>query len=191
MIDPRFSPKKTKKIISPKLMKSINKKNSITINSIAAPEELLRKESVFTKSNIENLEKSGRINESMKQMLLKNIDALNSLPPINRLPRMSINRYVSSNINLTKSTIELIQIHMPPQNLSSNNVLSGIGLKPRLSETSLKQVSLNEKVNDQIYSDFAYSIVEIFYSNEFNMKRLKPVDFSDLRKSLKNITFKI
>lgn len=186
MIDPRFSPKKTKKIISPKLMKSINKKNSITINSIAAPEELLRKESVFTKSNIENLEKSGRINESMKQMLLKNIDALNSLPPINRLPRMSINRYVSSNINLTKSTIELIQIHMPPQNMSSNNVLSAIGLKPRLSETSLKQVSLNEKVNDQIYSDFAYSIVEIFYSNEFNMKRLKPVDFSDLRKKIQD-----
>ena len=75
-------------------------------------------------------------------------------------------------------------------NINSNNK------KRKLSNSSanddlddyfeLRNWNLNEKVNDQIYSDFAYSIVEIFYSNEFNMKRLKPVDFSDLRKKIQD-----
>jgi hypothetical protein len=184
-IDPRFSPIKSKKLVSPNLIKSINKKNSITINSIAA-EDLIKKESVFSKLNIENLEKSGRINEAMKEMLLKNLDVFSSLPSVIKGPRMSINRFGTSQIGLTKSTIELIQVNMPAQNLSSTNLLSSIGLKPRLSESNIKQVSLNEKVNDLIYSDFAYSIVELFYSNEFNMRRLKPVDFSDLRKKIQD-----
>jgi len=43
----------------------------------------------------------------------------------------------------------------------------------------------NEMIND-IFVDFAYGLVEIFTNQSFNMQRIKPLDFSDLKKKIQD-----
>jgi len=50
-------------------------------------------------------------------------------------------------------------------------------------ETNVKQ---NERVGEKIYGNFLYSVLEIFDNNNFNMKRLKPLDFTDLREKIRD-----
>ena len=39
----------------------------------------------------------------------------------------------------------------------------------------------NSKLESGVYLDFAYTVIELFGSKEFNMNRLRPIDFSDLK----------
>ena len=39
----------------------------------------------------------------------------------------------------------------------------------------------NSKLDTGVYVDYAYTIIELFGSKEFNMNRLRPIDFSDLK----------
>jgi hypothetical protein len=43
-----------------------------------------------------------------------------------------------------------------------------------------------EHLDNRVYTGLLYSIVELFYNKEFNMNRLLPIDFSDLRALMKN-----
>ena len=43
-----------------------------------------------------------------------------------------------------------------------------------------------EQLNNRVYTGLLYSIVELFNNKEFNMNRLLPIDFSDLRELMKN-----
>ena len=47
----------------------------------------------------------------------------------------------------------------------------------------------NKKLENGIYCNIAYSIIELFQSGNFNMKRLKPIPFNDLKLNF-NIKFK-
>ena len=53
-----------------------------------------------------------------------------------------------------------------------------------LKEELLKKSK--EQLNNRVYTGLLYSIVELFNNKEFNMNRLLPIDFSDLRELMKN-----
>lgn len=90
---------------------------------------------------------------------------------------------VLANLNL----IESIQVSEKTRNII--NQITKINSLYQLGEKYYKQQSSpvidNNKALKNILSDCAYSITDIFFNgDEFNMERLKPVDFTDLKKKV-------
>ena len=59
-------------------------------------------------------------------------------------------------------------------------------LKKLKTSKFIQFTSLDYKLN--VIHNFAYSITDFFYNEDFNMNRLKPLNFSDLKDNLKNTT---
>ena len=70
--------------------------------------------------------------------------------------------------------------------------------KKEVKRSNIKQKTLVLKTKDyldknmEIIDNYAYSVIDFFSSDNFNMDRLKPLDFEDIKKKLKtnNIVFK-
>ncbi len=186
------------KKVPPKLLRTLTKKSSITMDKLLseAKQELKvvkeydfsEKITPFKKTNIT---KNFTLGESSTKTLVKEEKNLALLSSLNK-----------PNIN-ARSSLHLVNIEESPNPRklgkdginSSNRFQSivgsygGLGFdmissKRRLSSSNILVIPTNERPDNQIYSDFAYSIVEIFCSDDFNMARLKPIDFSDLKRKI-------
>ena len=163
-----------------------------------------REKSIYYEEKIDYYEKLKKEKEEKKENINENKEHLDTNVNIN--VSASINNNVMLNNNLKSSIINNNSVIN--DNNNNNNNINNISMYNKFTSqtsefwknfeiihTKLKKLktskfiqftSLDYKLN--VIHNFAYSITDFFYNEDFNMNRLKPLNFSDLKDNLKNTT---
>ena len=105
---------------------------------------------------------------------------------------LSIEKITDELENEKRKAKKLLTVSKNKYFQSSGNIRNS--LNSSQTTTTSKYVALKEELlkkskeqlNNRVYTGLLYSIVELFNNKEFNMNRLLPIDFSDLRELMKN-----
>ena len=90
----------------------------------------------------------------------------------------------------TKRNLKKLSTTKSKNYQSSGNIRNSLNTtQTTLKYNAMKEELLKkskEQLSNGVYTGLLYSIVELFNNKEFNMNRLLPIDFSDLRELMKN-----
>ena len=90
----------------------------------------------------------------------------------------------------TKRNLKKLSTTKSKNYQSSGNIRNSLNTTQTTLKYNAMKEELNKKSKEQlsngVYTGLLYSIVELFNNKEFNMNRLLPIDFSDLRELMKN-----
>lgn len=145
-------------------------------------EESISVKSILAEESLVELETRGIITKEFRDLIRRNVSA----------PKDMKKEVIEDEENplIRKSTMNLAHVetvkYYPKVYTSSNNIVANRLKKTLISNDKINSLNENERINDRIFADFAYSLVDFFSSKEFNMKKLRPLDFSDLKRKIKD-----
>ena len=156
------------------------KDNSIDLQEKEKSEKLEKIEENVNQPIISEKNKNKKKNHEKRMSCIKLPQSIVKLYKASQMSKRSKNEDSNINENNEKKSNE-----------KNNEIKENRRSHPKQKTITLRSRNyLNKEI--EIIDNYAYSIIDFFSSNNFNMNRLKPLNFEDIKKKLKstNVVFK-